>query len=84
MFGGFKINAYICIRIRNNNLNIGIMKGKLIIGFFAILWVCLLVYVTFYSTDPYINTALFFFGMMFTVCGFACGCEEMEKKQIKK
>ena len=60
------------------------MKGKLIIGFFVILWFCVLVYITFYSINQYINTSLFFFGMMFTICGFAYGCEEMEKKQIKK
>lgn len=60
------------------------MKGKLIIGLFACIWLAILVYITFYSTNPYINTALFFFGMMFTVFGFECGCEELEKKQIKK
>lgn len=60
------------------------MKGKLIIGLSAIFWVAVLVYITFYSTNPYMNTAIFFFGVMFTVCGFACGCEEIEKKQIKK
>lgn len=60
------------------------MKGKMIIGLFAILWFCLLVYITFYSSNPYINTAMFFLGAMFTICGFAYGCEKMEKKQIKK
>lgn len=60
------------------------MKGKMIIGLFACIWVAILVYITFYSTNPYMNTAIFFFGGMFTVCGFACGCEEIEKKQIKK
>ena len=57
------------------------MKGKLIIGFFALVWACILTYITFFSYNPYINTALFFFGAMFTVCGFACGCEEMEKQK---
>ena len=60
------------------------MKGKLIIGLFACIWVAILVYITFYSTNPYRNTIIFFLGAMFTVCGFACGCEEIEKKQIKK
>lgn len=57
------------------------MKGKVIIGFFALVWACILIYITFVSHNPYINTALFFFGMMFTVCGFAYGCEEMEKNK---
>ena len=58
------------------------MKGNMIIGLFACIWVAILVYITFYSTNPFINTAIFFFGAMFTVCGFAYGCEEIEKKQI--
>jgi magnesium-transporting ATPase (P-type) len=57
------------------------MKGKLIIAVFVIIWVCILTYITFFSHNPYINTAALFFGMMFTVCGFAYGCEELEKKQ---
>jgi magnesium-transporting ATPase (P-type) len=56
------------------------MKGKLIIAVFALIWACILTYITF-SHNPYINTALFFFGMMFTVCGFAYGCEELEKQK---
>lgn len=60
------------------------MKGKMIIGLFACIWVAILVYITFYSTNPCINTAIFFFGVMITICGFAYGCEEIEKKQIKK
>ena len=84
IFGSLKKNAYLCNTIRNNNINIGIMKGKLIIGLFACVWVAILVYITFYSTNEYINTMVFFGGAMLTVCGFAYGCEEMEKKQIKK
>ena len=57
------------------------MKGKMIIAVFVIIWVCVLTYITFFSHNPYINTGLFFFGMMFTICGFACGCEEMEKQK---
>ena len=57
------------------------MKGKSIIAVFVIIWVCILTYITFFSNNPYINTAIFLFGMMFTVYGFACGCEELEKKQ---
>lgn len=60
------------------------MKGKMIIGLFACIWVVILASITFYSTNPYINTIIFFLGGMFTVCGFAYGCEEIEKKQIKK
>ena len=60
------------------------MKGKMIIGLFACIWVAILVYITFYSTNTYINTMAFFGGAMFTICGFAYGCEEMEKKQNKK
>ena len=60
------------------------MKGKMIIGFFACIWVAVLTHITFYSTNPYINTTIFFFGMMFVVCGFAYGFKEMEKKQNKK
>lgn len=56
------------------------MKCKLIIAVFVIIWVCVLTYITFFSHNPYINMALFFFGMMFTICGFASGCEEIEKK----
>lgn len=59
------------------------MKSK-VIGLFTYIWVAILVYVTFCSTNPYINTAILFFGAMFTLCGFAYGCEEMGKKQIKK
>ena len=60
------------------------MKSKMIIGFFACIWVAVLTYITFYSTNPYINTIIFFLGGMFTICGFAYGFKEMEKKQIKK
>ena len=60
------------------------MKGKLIIAVFAIIWVCILTYITFFSYNEYINTALFFFGAMFTVTGFACGCEEIEKVKNNK
>lgn len=60
------------------------MKGKMIIGLFTCIWVGILIYITFYSTNPYKNTAILFLGGMFTLCGFAYGCEEIEKKQIKK
>ena len=56
------------------------MKGKVIIGIFALIWACILTYITFFSHNQYINTAIFFFGMMFTVCGFSYGCEEIEKQ----
>ena len=59
-------------------------KGKMIIGIFAIIWACILTYITFFSHNPYINTTLFFFGAMFTVTGFACGCEEIEKVKHNK
>lgn len=57
------------------------MKGKFIIGFFTLVWACILTYITFFSNNSYINIIIFFFGFMITICGFAYGCEEIEKKQ---
>ena len=57
------------------------MKGKFIIGFFTLVWACILTYITFFSNNQYINIIVFFFGFMITICGFAYGCEEIEKKQ---
>jgi arginine exporter protein ArgO len=57
------------------------MKGKFIIGFFTLVWACILTYITFISKNPYMNTIVFFFGFMFTICGFAYGCEQIEKQQ---
>ena len=54
-------------------------KGKMIIGIFAIVWACILVYVTFISNNTFISGTLLFFGAMLTVCGFAYGCDEIEK-----
>ena len=57
------------------------MKGKFIIRFFTLVWGCILTYIFFYSYNPYINTIVFFFGMMITLCGFAYGLEKMEKQK---
>ena len=57
------------------------MKGKFIIGFFTLVWVCILTYITFFSNNPYKNAIIFFFGFMITICGFAYGCEKIEKQQ---
>ena len=57
------------------------MKGKFIIGFFILVWACILTYITFFSNNSYINIIVFFIGFMITICGFAYGCEEIEKKQ---
>ena len=59
-------------------------KGKMIIGFFAIVWACILVYVTFILNNSFISGALLFFGAMLTVCGFAYGCEMIEKVKNNK
>ena len=59
-------------------------NGIMIIGIFAIVWACILTYITFFSNNPYLNTFALFFGMMITVCGFACGCEEIEKSKDNK
>ena len=56
-------------------------KGKTIIGITFIFWACILTYITFFSQNPYVNTILFFVGMMVTICGFSCGCEEIEKQK---
>lgn len=57
------------------------MKGKFIIGFFTLVWVCILTYITFFSNNPNINIIIFFFGFMITICGFAYGFEKIEKQQ---
>ena len=54
-------------------------KGKFIIGVGAIVWAIVLVFIAFFSTNPYLNEILFFFGAMVAVAFFACGCEEIEK-----
>lgn len=59
------------------------MKGKFIIGFFTLVWACILIYITFFSNNPYLNYIIFFFGAMITICGFAYGCEEIEKQKRK-
>lgn len=59
-------------------------KGKTIIGISFVIWVCILVYITFFSYNPYWNTIIFFFGAMLTVAGFACGCEKIEKVKNNK
>ena len=59
-------------------------KGKTIIGIAFIFWACVLTYITFFSHNPYWNTIVFFFGMMVTVCGLACGCEKIEKVKNNK
>ena len=56
------------------------MKGKFIIGFFTLVWACILTYITFFSNNTHVNAFIFFFGMMITVCGFAYGHEKMEKQ----
>lgn len=57
------------------------MKGKFIIGLSTLVFICVLTYITFLSNNPYMNTIIFFFGMMISICGFAYGCEEIEKQQ---
>ena len=57
------------------------MKGKFIIGFFTLVWACILTYITFFSNNPYINIIIFLFGFMITICGFAYGFEKIEKQQ---
>ncbi len=54
-------------------------KGKFIIGVAAIVWLIVLVFIAFFSTNPYLNEILFFFGAMLTVAILAYGCEELEK-----
>lgn len=55
------------------------MKGKAILGIFSFMWICMLVYMAFFSNSTHLNFVLFFFGLLFTICGFAYGCEELEK-----
>ena len=57
------------------------MKGNFIIGFFTIVWACILTYITFFSNNTYMNAIIFFFGMMITICGFAYGYEKIEKQE---
>lgn len=59
------------------------MKGKMIIAIGAIVWVLILSYISFVSTNPYLNELLFFVGAMVVVCIFSVGCEVMEKKKYK-
>jgi hypothetical protein len=58
-------------------------KGKTIIAISTIIWVIILT-VTLFTDNPYINAALFFFGAMLIVCGLSYGCEEIEKAKKKK
>ena len=58
-------------------------KGKTIIAISSIIWAIILT-ATLFTGNPYINVALFFFGAMLTVCGFAYGCEDIENARKKK
>ena len=59
-------------------------KGKTIIGIAFIFLACVLTYITFFSRNPHLNTIIFFFGMMITICGLSFGCEKIEKAKINK
>jgi hypothetical protein len=59
-------------------------KGKMIIGLSGLFWFIVLVFITFISHNPYVNTLGFFFGAMITVCGLGCGCEAIEKAKASK
>lgn len=59
------------------------MNGKIIIGASTMFWIICLTYITFISTNPYLNTIIFFISLMITVCGFSFGCEKIEKIKIK-
>lgn len=56
----------------------------MIIGLSGLFWFVVLVVITFFSTNPYVNTLAFFFGAMITVCGLACGCEAIENAKASK
>jgi hypothetical protein len=59
-------------------------KGKTIIGIAFVFWASILTYITFFSHNPYLNTIVFFFGMMITICGLGYGCEKIEKVKYNK
>ena len=56
-------------------------RGKIAIALGIIFWVCILTYMTFISSNPYLNEFLFFLGCMVTICFAVYGFEEIEKKQ---
>lgn len=61
------------------------LKGKIILGVAFLFWVSILVFMTFFSHNPYLNEILFFFGAMVTITILAYGCESIEKpKKIAK
>ena len=55
------------------------MKGKIIIGISILIWLVILVFITFFSSNQHLNFMIFFFGMMLTLCGISYGCDELEK-----
>jgi hypothetical protein len=59
------------------------MKGKIVIGIGAILWVLILSYISFVSVNPFLNELMFFGGAMVVICIFGVGCDIMEKKKHK-
>ena len=55
------------------------LKGKIILCVAFLFWVASLVFITFFSNNPYLNGILLFFVLMVTVAILTYGCEVIEK-----
>ena len=55
------------------------LKGKIILCVAFLFWVAALVFITFFSKNPYLNGILLFFVLMVTVTILTYGCEVIEK-----
>ena len=55
------------------------LKGKIILCVAFFVWVASLVFITFFSNNPYLNRILLFFTLMVTVTILTYGCEVIEK-----
>ena len=52
--------------------------GLILIAISFVLWLGILIFITFYSNNQFLNMICLFFGFMFVGCGIACGCEKIE------
>ena len=55
------------------------LKGKIILCVAFLVWVASLMFMIFFSNNPYLNGILMFFMLMVTVTILTYGCEVIEK-----
>ena len=55
------------------------LKGKIILCVAFLFWVASLVFIAFFSNNPYLNGILLFLMLMVTVTILTYGCEVIEK-----